>query len=488
MVWRKLGDAGQDSKSEGDGNMYENVLQPSSSSKTQGHEFPESGIGIPFSMSSPPSKERVREERPHSSYHSPSGHASPQKYEQNTGSPHSMAMPSGFGEQMHKASEVVHNLSSGSDGKGVHPHQRSQGHPRSQDPKQHGTLYDGQILQQRQEISVTIPEPGTSHTVHAHAVPSPKQYRSPPPPPPPTQLHERPLLPVYYPHSSNVQQSPMHPQDRRPPPPIPNKKPQNQPGVQGHLRSHPQSGQQRSQGHTEYQSKQRSQSQPDYQGQQRSQGHHRPQFQQGTHHGYPDNNNPRHRYQDDMQDLQQRPHTRRRPMESRDRIPSVPQYRSRSQERELDRDYGFHKQDSRESLSSSREGHNMMGNQREGSVGRNEIVTMGNQREGSVGRNEIVTMGNQREGNVGRNEIVTMREKSGSITPSSNRNSRELLEPPRDVHSAGPGYAHESMEHSQMNPNQRDRRGGRADPRDRDRATPIHRRPPQMHHGQDTMF
>jgi len=34
------------------------------------------------------------------------------------------------------------------------------------------------------------PLPGTSHTVHAHAIPSPQQYRSPPPPPP--HVYEKP--------------------------------------------------------------------------------------------------------------------------------------------------------------------------------------------------------------------------------------------------------------------------------------------------------
>ncbi|OWF49996.1 zinc finger CCCH domain-containing protein 13-like [Mizuhopecten yessoensis] len=78
----------------------------------------------------------------------------------------------------------------------------------------------------------TVPYPGTTHTVHAQAVPRPQQYQPPPPPPPPTQLHERPLPPYQHytershqpsPHMFSVNQPPFHPNTDRIPPPGPHK-------------------------------------------------------------------------------------------------------------------------------------------------------------------------------------------------------------------------------------------------------------------------
>ncbi|XP_069118212.1 zinc finger CCCH domain-containing protein 13-like [Argopecten irradians] len=205
VVWRKLGDVGPDRPSDQDTpsthmHVYENLptrqtvnAPPLPPSHRQPPKAPSS---LPVSQSKPPPPIRSPVSA-HSSTPPPPSHIqvlpSPNFTPPQSAPPF---IPTGFDRAV------------------------------SSSPKQFPTYHSPQ------EGFDTIPYPGTTHTVHAQAVPRPQQYQPPPPPPPPTQLHDRPLPPYQHYNERSHQQSPhmflanqaaIHPNSERIPPQGPHK-------------------------------------------------------------------------------------------------------------------------------------------------------------------------------------------------------------------------------------------------------------------------
>ncbi|XP_060071691.1 zinc finger CCCH domain-containing protein 13-like [Ylistrum balloti] len=205
VVWRKLGDVGSDRASDQDTNqtqqhVYENLpprqttnpppLPPSH------RQPPKPPSSLPMSQSKPPPHVRSPPST-HASTPPPPSHIqvlpSPDFTPPQSAPPY---IPAGFDRAV------------------------------SSSPKQFPTYHSPQ------DGFDTVPYPGTTHTVHAQAVPRPQQYQPPPPPPPPTKLHDRPLPPYQHhlershqpsPHMFHASQVPFHSNTDRIPPSGPHK-------------------------------------------------------------------------------------------------------------------------------------------------------------------------------------------------------------------------------------------------------------------------